>query len=101
VIEKALGDDVFDRLTEERMIRTVLAAGVLLALWQSPAAAFFFPERSQNAPWCMNSGYDGQVDCAFANYRQCAITLEGIGGYCFRNPRLFFAEPRPWRPYRH
>ena len=78
-------------------MRTMIAAGALFAVLQTPAGAFFFPERPQDAPWCLNAVYSNTVDCAFESYRQCSATLEGIGGYCFRNLRQFAERSRPAR----
>lgn len=82
-------------------MRTLMAAGALLAMLYSPAAAFLFPERSQDAPWCLYYGYNSTVDCAYYNYQQCAITNEGLGGYCFQNPRVVFAQPQDGARHRY
>ena len=84
-------------------MRILIAAGALVAMLQTPAAAFF--DRDLNAPWCLEySFFEGAVECGFYSYRQCEDTRVGVGGYCFENPRVAVAQRErraQRRRYRH
>ena len=68
-------------------MRILIAAGALLAVLQTPAAAFF--DRDLNAPWCLEySFHENMVECGYYSFRQCEATRSGVGGYCFENPRV-------------
>ena len=63
----------------------------------SAACAFVSMPSAQagtNWPWCAVMGdVEGQaVNCGFASLEQCRSYLDGMGGYCERNP---FYQPRP------
>jgi hypothetical protein len=46
-------------------------------------------------PWCIKSGRHGGMSCYFKSYRECRITLSGIGGLCMRSP-YYREPPSPW-----
>lgn len=72
-------------------MRLLIAAGTLLAVLQTPAAAFI--GRVYNAPWCVNYVYLENIeDCAYYSLQECEAARSGVGGYCYENPR----RPDPW-----
>jgi uncharacterized protein DUF3551 len=77
---------------------TALALTAATTLAPRPAAAAY------NLPWCAQYFDKGAVrSCAFFSYEQCRETVNGVGGWCFRNP---FGPPaygayEPRRKRRH
>ena len=68
-------------------IRTTIllaAAPVLAATSGTPAAA---------AQYCAFYTSDGQ-NCGFSSLQQCAATVSGVGGFCFRAPGEGFVAQR-------
>jgi hypothetical protein len=57
----------------------------------------FTVDTASAAPWCVampNEG--GALQCRFTSLAQCNGTASGIGGECYRNPRLAYGSmPRP------
>jgi hypothetical protein len=83
-------------------MRLLIAAGALLAVLQTPAAAFI--GRVHNAPWCVNYVYlENIVDCAYYSLEECEAARSGVGGYCSENLRRPHVEEErrgPRRSYR-
>jgi len=46
------------------------------------------PSAAQQYPWCAyySGRSGGTYNCGFVNFKQCQATVNGIGGYCQRNP---------------
>ena len=76
----------------------LMAVGALSAIDIAPAQAGDYP-------FCMRTRY-GSDDCSYYNYRQCAVTANGLGTTCFANPALAFnrqfdaEQPAPRRRHR-
>lgn len=67
------------------------AVAALTAATTAPAKA------EVEYPWCAQYGRFGTqaTNCGFSTYRQCLVTISGIGGYCARNPRYQARAKRP------
>lgn len=70
-----------------------LAASALAAIlaWPSRASAEI------EYPWCAqySEGREGGgTNCGFVTHEQCMVTISGIGGMCYENPRYVPAGPR-------
>lgn len=78
-------------------MRILIAAGALLALLTTPAAAFF--GHSYNEKWCLGYNYvlGDFLDCSYYTRRQCEATRSGLGGACIRNPSWTMTQ-RSWNP---
>lgn len=81
------------RRTNMRGALAVLAIGAaaaVVALSANPAEA----GRTGKGAWCADFSGGNGTDCSYATYRQCMVTIWGVGGYCIVNPRYSFsAEP--------
>jgi Protein of unknown function (DUF3551) len=49
----------------------------------------------QRAPWCANLSGHSWDDCNYFTYEQCLVTVHGLGGACYRNPRAIPVENGP------
>lgn len=75
------------------LIAAALLGGIMLLTTGNNAQAEVF------YPWCARyGGVDGGGDnCGFTSYPQCAATVSGSGGYCYRNPAY---QPQRYAPRR-
>jgi hypothetical protein len=85
-----------NRCIQEAFMRQILFLGTALALaaLQTASAA-----QAREYPWCARYSWS-TYNCGFNTYGQCLATISGVGGYCERNPRALFGQPRA-RRYRH
>lgn len=71
-----------------------LVIGTVAVAW---LASFATPSNAEEWPWCaiLTMGKDDQAtNCGFANRQQCEAYIDGIGGYCERNPHYNPARQR-------
>ena len=66
-------------------MRTILLTFGILA------AALMLDARPSEAyiayPWChQQGGRDGNLNCSYVSYEQCAVNIPGDGGWCSQNP---------------
>ena len=74
-------------------IMAALAGFVALAASSGEAGA-------RDYPWCAQLMLDrtgGAENCGFVSLRQCETYVDGIGGYCERNPRYISERQRSRR----
>jgi uncharacterized protein DUF3551 len=74
-----------------------LAIG-LAAVFAGVSIAPDTARAEQLAPWCAQFGAQtGSYDCSYYTFEQCMATVRGVGGFCNRNPRAPYVDPRPRR----
>jgi len=63
-------------------------AFAILALATAALTFDVRPSAAQQYPWCAYySGRGGNsYNCGFVSFAQCQATVNGIGGFCQRNP---------------
>jgi len=77
-------------------IASICVAFIALAGATQTASA----QSPYSYPWCAKYYTRGTpTSCYYANRQQCAVTVSGIGGYCFQNPA--FRGPVARYHYRH
>ena len=82
-----------------RTFRLMAAVAGLAALAASTGEA-----AARDYPWCAQLMLDrtgGAENCGFVSLRQCEAYVNGIGGYCERNPRYFAEQRRERRSRRY
>ncbi len=65
----------------------------LSALAFALTAASASAAKARDYPWCAYHDWS-TYNCGFVSYRQCLATISGIGGWCARNPRSYYAPQR-------
>jgi hypothetical protein len=78
-------------------MRLICSMTVVLAALAIPAMSPT-PARAEVVyPWCAYYGTPdgiGGTNCGFVSWSQCMATVNGIGGWCTRNPRSTNPPPR-------
>jgi hypothetical protein len=75
-----------------RVAAQLIAATFILGL------LFDNPPDAEMAPWCQSN--DEYTHCAYPTFQSCLQAANGLGGFCFANPRRPDAPPAPRGPYR-
>jgi Protein of unknown function (DUF3551) len=72
------------------MKHALLYSTITLATTLAVVVASNMPVNAQRYaqyPWCSRYFDSGAAEtCAFNTHSQCMQTVNGIGGYCYRNP---------------
>jgi hypothetical protein len=81
-------------------MRNLVIIATLGAFSLAPSAAsagiFGYLDRPDSSYCLQGRDYGIPGLCEFRSYAECEATASGTFGYCGANPRLTFAQPKPY-----